>query len=285
MKLLVSVNKKELADYLKYTNSFLIGLKNYAINYYEATLNDIKEILNNYPGIELFVSLNKNIFNEDLKDLKEKLQELATLKIAGILFYDLSILSFVKKLNLNIPLVIHQTHMVTNYNICNYYFERGVKYAYLSAEITESEMALISKKSNILLMATFVGHLIISHSKRKLVSNYFEYIKKEKSKDLNTIEEKNSKQKYYIKETNLGTDILTKDILNGTRAFCLLKEKIEYAILDNNLIDDTIFLEVLKLYKKYLNKKIEEAFFIEKVQELIGSYEGFFFQKTIYKVK
>ena len=285
MKLLVSVNKKELADYLKYTNSFLIGLKNYAINYYEATLSDIKEMLNNYPGIELFVSLNKNIFNEDLKDLKEKLQELATLKIAGILFYDLSILSFVKKLHLNIPLVIHQTHMVTNYNICNYYFERGVKYAYLSAEITESEMSLISKKSNILLMATFVGHLIISHSKRKLVSNYFVYIKKEKSKDLNTIEEKNSKQKYYIKETNLGTDILTKDILNGTRAFCLLKEKIEYAILDNNLIDDTIFLEVLKLYKKYLNKKIEEAFFIEKVQELICSYEGFFFQKTIYKVK
>ena len=285
MKLLVSVNKKELADYLKYTNSFLIGLKNYAINYYEATLSDIKEILNNYPGIELFVSLNKNIFNEDLKDLKEKLQELATLKIAGILFYDLSILSFVKKLNLNIPLVIHQTHMVTNYNICNYYFERGVKYAYLSAEITESEMALISKKSNILLMATFVGHLIISHSKRKLVSNYFEYIKKEKSKDLNTIEEKNSKQKYYIKETNLGTDILTKDILNGTRSFCLLKEKIEYAILDNNLIDDTIFLQVLKLYNKYLNQKIEESLFLEKVQELIGSYEGFFFQKTIYKVK
>ena len=188
-------------------------------------------------------------------------------------------------MNLNIPLVVHQTHMITNYNICNYYFERGVKYAYLSAEITESEMSLISKKSNILLMATFVGHLIISHSKRKLVSNYFAYIKKEKSKDLNTIEEKNSKQKYYIKETNLGTDILTKDILNGTRVFCLLKEKIEYAILDNNLIDDTIFLEVLKLYKKYLNKKIEEAFFIEKVQELIGSYEGFFFQKTIYKVK
>ena len=189
MKLLVSVNKKELADYLKYTNSFLIGLKNYAINYYEATLSDIKEILNNYPEIELFVSLNKNIFNEDLKDLKEKLQELATLKIAGILFYDLSILSLVKKLNLNIPLVVHQTHMITNYNICNYYFERGVKYAYLSAEITKSEMSLISKKSNILLMATFVGHLIISHSKRKLVSNYFVYIKKEKSKDLNTIEE------------------------------------------------------------------------------------------------
>ena len=83
----------------------------------------------------------------------------------------------------------------------------------------------------------------------------------------------------------MGTDILTKDILNGTRAFCLLKEKIEYAILDNNLIDDTIFLQVLKLYNKYLNQKIEESLFLEKVQELIGSYEGFFFQKTFYKVK
>ena len=62
-----------------------------------------------------------------------------------------------------------------------------------------------------------------------------------------------NKQKYYIKETNLGTDILTKNILNGTRAFCLLKEKIEYAILDNNLIDDKIYNYIIQILNDIFN--------------------------------
>ena len=33
MKLLVSLNRKEVDDYLDYTNSFIIGLKDYSINY------------------------------------------------------------------------------------------------------------------------------------------------------------------------------------------------------------------------------------------------------------
>ena len=45
-----------------------------------------------------------------------------------------------ESLNLDIPLVIHQEHMITNYNICNYYDDKEVEYAYLSSDIATEEI-------------------------------------------------------------------------------------------------------------------------------------------------
>ena len=140
MKILVGLNKKDILDYLNYTNSFIIGLKDFSINYQEYTIDEIKKLKSDYPNIELFISLNKNIFNDDLEELEKTLIELSKLDINGILFYDLSILSLVKKNNLNLPLVWAQEHMTTNYNTCNYYYDKGCKYVYLSSEITEEEI-------------------------------------------------------------------------------------------------------------------------------------------------
>ena len=285
MKLLVKVNNQELSKYLEFTNSFLYGLKNYSIDYYELSIDEIKDLLNKYKNIELFISINKNIFNKDLDDLKNKLRELSKLNIKGILFYDLSILSIVKELDLNIDLVYHQTHMVTNYNICDFYNKLGVKYGYLSSEITCDEMIEISNKTKMDLMVYFIGHQIISHSKRKLVSNYYQHINKENNNKINIIKERNKDTKYYIEENSLGTNILTGDILNGSKAFIELKDIISYGILDDNYIDEDIFIKVLEIYSKYLNKEIDDNSFINNVEKLIGNYDGFFFTKTIYKVK
>ena len=285
MKLLVSVNDKELGKYIKFTDSFIIGLKDYAVNYYELDIKEIEEMLNKYPNINLFISINKNIFNNDLEILKEKLIKLSKLNIKGLLFYDISILSLVKKLKLNLDLVLHQTHLVTNYNICNWYKKEGCKYAYLSTEITEQEMIEISENTDIKLIVYFIGHPIISHSKRKLVSNYYLYNKKKNNLKENVISSSNSDDKYYIIENNIGTNILTYDILNGTKSFVNLKNIIEYGILDNNLIDDSMFLKILSLYKDNLDNKISDKDLIIKINELIGSNDGFFNKKTIYKVK
>ena len=81
MKLLVSLNNKNIEDYLNYTNSFILGLKDFSINYLEFDLNEIKELLNNYKDIEVFVSLNCNYFNDDLKELEEKIIELSKINI------------------------------------------------------------------------------------------------------------------------------------------------------------------------------------------------------------
>ncbi len=289
MKLLISLNTLELETYLKFTNSFIIGLRDYCVNYYEASIEDIKKITHKYPKIELFVSLNKNIFNDDLQELKNMIMQLAKMNIKGLIFYDLSILNIVKELNLDIQLVIAQDHLITNYNICNYYYEKGVEYAYLSSDITKDEIVEISKMSNIKLMTLFFGNLLITHSKRKLLTNFYEYYKVGHREKNGLIKEKNKEEMYYIEENEDGTNILTKKILNGAKFFYELKDKIEYAVLDSNIRDDNFndFLAIVELYNLALNDKISEKEFIEKNKEIMGKelYDGFFDKKTIYKVK
>ena len=274
MKLLVSLKTLELESYLKFTNSFLIGLKDYCVNYHEASTNEIKNLLEKYPQIELFISINKNIFNEDIE---------------GILFYDLSILNLVKELKLNIPLVIHQEHMITNYNICNYYDDKEVEYAYLSSDITTEEILEIANKTKIKLMVFLVGNILITHSKRNLISNYYEYYQEDNKCNKHILKEKNKEEKYIIEETKQGTNILTYHILNGARAFLTLKDKISYGVFDSNIRDDLEekdFLKILELYSLVLERKISDEDFLKEIAKISNNYhEGFFNKKTIYKVK
>lgn len=289
MKLLISLNTLELETYLKFTNSFIIGLKDYCVNYYEASIEDIKKVIDKYQKIELFVGINKNIFNDDLPNLKNMIVELTKMNIKGLIFYDLSILNIVKELNLSIPLVIAQDHLITNYNICNYYHEKGVEYAYLSSDITKDEIVEISKKSNIKLMTFFFGNLLITHSKRKLLTNFYEYYNIEHRKNNGLIRENNKGEAYYIEENKIGTNVLTTKILNGAKFFYELKDKIGYAVLDSNVRDNKFnnFLDVVELYNLALNGKISEEEFVEKNKKIMGKelYSGFFDKKTIYKVK
>ena len=285
MKLLVGLNKKGILDYLNYTNSFIIGLKEYSINYQEYTIDEIKELLKDYPNIELFISLNKNIFNSDLNDLEKVLIELSKLNIKGVLFYDLSILSIVKKNNLNIDLVWAQEHMTTNYNTCNYYYDKGCKYVSLSSEITLEEIKEIRENSNIKLISFFFGYPDVSFSKRKLLTNYFLYHNLDKEKDWYTISSDDDNI-YFIKESKLGTRILYGKVMNGIKPFNELKDIVDYGILNEELMDHDIFIKGLSIFKELSDNKITMEVANEKITNLVNSTDTvFYYKKTIYKVK
>ena len=286
MKLLVSLNKKRIDDYLNYTNSFIIGLKEFSVNYLEFALEEIKELLGKYPHIELFISLNKNIFNKDLDKLEKVLIELSSLPISGLLFYDLSILAINERLGLNLPLGWHQGPMVTNYNTCEYYRHKGCKYAYLASEITEKEMIEIRNKTEIKLMALFLGYPLVSQSKRELLSNYFTFCHKKKTNNCYTITSGDSSE-YFIKENNHETSILSGTILNGTKPLYNLKDFLDYAVLDEQMLDHQIFISILKKYVDIVNNQNVDIDKVnEEVRELIHSDDtGFFYKETIYKVR
>ena len=236
MRVLVGLNTRNILEYLNYTNSFIIGLKDFSINYQEYTISEIKKLKEDYPSIELFVSINKNIFNSDLLLLEEYLEELSKIDIKGVLFYDLSILSIVNQKKLNINLVWAQEHMTTNYNTCNYYYNKGCKYVYLSSEITVDEIKEIKEKSKIELISFFFGYPDVSFSKRKLLTNYFLYNKLNKDKDWYTISS-DEENKYFIKESSLGTRILYGKVMNGIKPFYELRDIISYGVLSEELMD------------------------------------------------
>ena len=284
MKVLVGLNNKNILDYLDYTNSFIIGLKEFSINYLEYSIDEIKKLREDYPNIEIFVSINKNIFNNDLEKLEQYLIMLNNFSINGIFFYDLSVLSLVKKNNLSIPLVWAQEHMTTNYNTCNYYYDKGCEYVYLSSEITVEEVKEIKDKSNIKLINYIFGYPDVSFSKRKLLTNYFLSINEDKKKDWYKISSDNNS--YFIKESNLGTRILYGKVLNGVRPFMDLINTSNYGILNEELIDHQVFLKCLKIFND-LQKQSISALDAEKEIELLTESNDtvFYYKKTIYKVK
>jgi len=267
-------------------NTFIIGLEDYCINYPSFNINEIKELSKKY---NLFVALNKNIFNSELETVKNLLIELSKLPTLGVLYYDIGVLNIVLENNIDIDLVWHQTHMVTNYNTCNYYYEKGVKYGFLANEITLDEIIEIKKKTDMKLMVECFGYPIMSHSRRSLLSNYFKSINKEKENRTYNLTDRENK--YLLKETKDGASILFGKLINGTKPlFDLIENNIDYVVLDMQEIDITLGEKVIDKYLYILNNHsdisdVEKETIINEMNELIGDSTNFFYKKTIYKVK
>lgn len=274
MNTIIKINNKENISY--YSNNcsgFILGLKDYSTDYIEYSIQEIEEIVNNYKDKEIFIAVNKNIFNSELDDLLEKLILLSKLNIKAVLFYDMSVLYLKNKYNIDIDLVWNQTHMVTNYNTCNYYYEKGVKYGFISGEITLDEILEINNKSNMKFMCLIVGHQVMSHSKRKLLTNFYKSIDKEFDNVEKNVFDRD--ERYIVKEDKTGTTFKTGDIVNGIIYLDKLKE-LDYVVIDEDFIDKKIILDLLICIEKSD---------IDKSIELIGNNTSFFNKKTIYKVK
>ena len=220
--------------------------------------------------------------NEDIDSLKEVLLELDRMKVAGIFFYDLAVLELKRELNLRVPLIWNQTHMVNNYRTCDYYYDKGVEYALLGKEITLDEILDIISKSKISCMVEVVSRPSVAFSKRKLVSNYFQDLGEVGSNEL-LVKEKVTGDFYHVVEDSYGTCFYLNTITNGTsvirelnNAGCFAIIMREYGIDDfNELVFDTM---------KYIEGDCKNSSYISKYKKL-GDSTNFFFKKTIYKVK
>jgi len=260
--LVIPRENTQLDEYQKRgADAFIFGIEKYSVNYPEVSLESLRQLSKNYS---IWVALNKNIRNEELKDLETLLNQLSSFEIKGILFYDLAILHMVQRKKLKIPLVWHQTHMVTNYQTCNYYFNQGVSYGIVSNEITLEEILEIKKNTKMEMMVQVFGYPVVSEKQ---------------------------KESFFIKETHAGTTILFGKIINGANVlFDLLENDFSYAILDMRDLKEEVGIQILELYTK-----IRESFsifsqekkkqIIDQTIELVGDYTNFFYKKTIYKVK
>lgn len=291
MKLIVKPESK-IKDYIDMgIHSFLLPLKDFSVEYSTYfSLEEIKKIKNDYKDVEIFVSLNKNFMNEDLNNLKTVLIKLSKLSIKAILFYDASIIKIKKDLNLDLDLVWSQTHMVTNYRTCDYYYNKGIKYALLSKEITKEEIIEIINKSKIDTIVELISKPSIAFSKRKLVSNYFCNYNKKGTNSIK-VTEKISNTNMIISENNDGVTFIKNDILNGCYILeDLLQSNLNYILLKEDFIEHDLFMKIVKQVLYYINHYLtmsneEKNSWLELQKKLIGENSGFFFQKTIYKVK
>lgn len=264
-------------------DGIILALKDLSIQSIKSySLDEIKSIKKKYPNLEIFIKINKNIFNKDIDLLKESLIELDKLNLTGVFFYDLALIQLKKELNLNIDLVWDQTHMVNNYKTCNYYHDLGVKYALLSKEITLKEIETILNKSNITSMVEVVSVPTIAFSKRKLLTNYYQNLGEKPKEEIEVIE-KVSNNKYIVMEEENGTGFYDSNIINGTSLIKdLYNMNCPYIIMREYKIPK--FNELVNDTKKYIDDKCIDTKYIDKYK-VLGDNTNFFYKETIYRVK
>lgn len=272
MEIILRTSKKRSAF------ASLFGIKGLSIENNLITLDELKDM----DTSNIFISVNKNMFNSDLDNLESTLIELSKMSIRGVFFYDMAVLSIVNRLKLNINLIWAQDFLTTNYKTCNYYEKEGIKGVLISNVLTIDEVMNISNNTNLDCYVNIFGWQFMAVSKRNLINNYFDYIKEKNDSNFHYMIEKDVK--YKVQEENYGTKIYSNYILNGIRYLKKLEESgIKYIILDDFDIDD--FEKVLLIFEKAITFKYDLNTLEDEINKIIRTDLGFFDKKTIYKVK
>lgn len=277
-KIMVIPNDKESIETL-ISDAILLGVEEYSVNTLNFSLDEIKKILTT-TNKEIFISLNKNMSNSDLKKLENILIELQKYNIKGIFYYDVAILNIVNRLKLNYNLVWSAEHLTTNYYTINYWLEHGASSCFLSNEITIDEMLTIADNTNSHLIVQLFGYIPMYVSKRHAIKNYLKHFNIEnESKEYSLFKEE---KEYSIVDNDEGTMIYSNFILNGLKEYLIIKDKVDYVLLNGYHIDN--INEVVVKFKEVTSdnvKKLEEE--INNKFDNLG--KGFLHEETIYRVK
>lgn len=270
-KLIIPKNLKEIESLKTYYDGIIIGIKGLSVNVnLYLTVNEINNL---HIDKEIFVALNKNMHNKDLKLLEETMKSLKN--VNGILYYDASVVAFYNEIKPTYDLVWSQEHMTTSSVTCNYWKEKGAKYVYLSGDITLNEILNIRKQTSMKLIVPIFGYLPMFVSKRHLVKNYLECFKISDDSSIHYLEKEGNK--YPILDNDL-TSVYSANILNSFEAYKELeKNKIDYVTFNSFNINESDFEEVLKIYNNSSSKKVEDLF--------PNLDTGFLYKETYYRVK
>lgn len=218
---------------------------------------------------ELFICMNKLMHNKDIDYLRECLLKVRD-KNLHILFYDMAVYNIARELGIEDKLVIYQDHLNASILSNRFYNRLGIKYSFITSDITMEELLLIKRNVDSKIMFLGYGYLPIFYSRRYLISNYLKYIDQfdgEKSK-YEIVSDMG--KKYTIAEEENGTTIYTDREVNLINYMEQLDE-IDYIVMNSNNIDSD---EYLRMVDKFIKR--------EKMDDC---YLGFFDKKTIYKVK
>ncbi|MDD3304523.1 MAG: U32 family peptidase [Bacilli bacterium] len=293
MKTLVMPNNLSDIDKYKDNDGFIIGVKD--LSWFiplELSIVEVKDISPKIKekGKELFVSLNKIIYNQDIPLLKEYLLILDDLGLSGIMYDDIAVFNIAKNMSLKTPLVWFGTHAFTNYHTANYWYNKGVKYGVVGTEITLDKIKEISNNTEMSLMMYGYGYLPMFVSSRPLISSYFKHIGGTKEDKVYHMYEEARKMSYPTYEDSKGTVILSAEIINTINELPIINKTIDYLILSSLNIPSDKFLKVYNNYIEAINN-LEDKEKLNTISKSVANNspaktdKGFLYKETIYRVK
>ena len=278
MIIVIPDNIEQIKDNTDYFDGVILSIDKYSVNTrYTVSMDELNDIIKIISGKEIFISLNKNIENNELDELEKVLLELNRYNIKGVLYSDVAVLTYKDKLNYD--LVWAQEHLVTNYATINYWYSLGINYAYLSSDLNINEIKDIANNTNVKLMTSLFGYNSMFVSKRHIVDNYLNFFDIKDNSKIHYI--KKEGKVYPIIDSNY-TCAFASNIFNGVRDYYNMN--VDYYVVNGFLIDNTKFSEVLSIIGNLSMENVEKSAL--QIDDLFNNIDdGFLHKEIVSKVK
>ena len=274
-------------------DGFFVGIKDYSDNFNRLIeIDELDEIIDICKGKnkDIYISLNRLYYNEEIDSLKEIITKIIKYDITGICYTDIGVLNILNELGYKGKILWFSNHLGTNSKTINFLEKRNVTDALLSTEIMIDEIIKIKSNININIGVLLYGYLNMATSSRKLLTNYFEYINKDKNKNKYIIKDKVKKEDYILVENN-NTNFFTGKVLNGIKYFPkLIDNGIDFIFLDDYMLNENNFYNVIEAFSSLRNAK-DDINFVNNLEMVVESntfcdtFDGFLDKKTVYKVE
>lgn len=253
MRLIVHVNTEGLLEKIQDKDvDIAVGIEYYSSrSFLNLSYDRLKQLKMN-----TYVFLNRLYDQKEIEGLKEVLTKLMDCGIKGIIFQDFGILNMAMEMNVNYDLIYSSDTLTTSHASINTLAMFNVKGAMLASQLHYDEIVSICNESVVDIIVPIHGKMYISHSKRNLLSNYFEYIHKDVDHDYysNIIMKVNQSDDYsHIYEDKDGTHVLEtkelclKDVMNDF--------KCQYGYIETLYLNDDYVLELIDFYNSDLSYK------------------------------
>ena len=231
-------------------------LKNFSIDEFKKSV----EYAHNRDK-KVYVSLNKIPHENDINEIKRYIKSLIDTGIDAIVVIEPGMLTIVRDVCENIEIHLSDQANVTNYETASFWYNQGIKRVIVSKELSCEEIGQIRLKSPIDMgiEALVHGALFISHSGRKLLSNFLKGKNADEnnrinSKKYNLVEEKRPGKYFPVYEDERGTFLFnTEDLCMIEYIPELIKCGITSLRIDGKMKDDEYVATAVKAYRKAID--------------------------------
>ncbi|WP_226034761.1 peptidase U32 family protein [Aquibacillus saliphilus] len=268
-------------------------------------LNDIKKTVkySHDRNKKVYIVTNAIFHNANVDKLPNYLDCLVDIEVDGIICGDPSIFPILTETNINLPIHWNPETLSTNYDTLAFWQSKGINRALLSNELGMDAVLEIKDRLTLPVEVQVHGMTCIFQSKRKLVTNYYNYIN---PTELIGVEELNDKKLYIkqIKESDSnypifedcnGTHVMSnEDICMIEHLEPLIKGGVDSLRINGILNSREYNSKIVELYRKAINLCCDstdgyhrnKGIFKHEIEKIQPAYRildtGFYYKEQIY---
>lgn len=253
-------------------------------------------------GARVYAVCNNIMDNAVLPELPSYLKLLHEPGVDAVTFGDPAVLIAMKQAGVSIPLHWNAEMTSTNYVTANYWGTKGASRVILARELNMEQVLEFKRQAKLEVQVQVHGMTNIYHSKRSLVSNYYDHQGQDPTDEnlgadrkLFLIEEERQDERYPVYEDRNGTHIMSSDDICMVESIHELLEAGIDSLKVEGMLKSADYNEVVvRCYRQAIdaymanpaNYSFDEAAWLDPIRELQQPERelsfGFFYKEQVY---